>query len=147
MNSILSDYNHPGYIPIVTREILYADLDMKLTPYFSGDIKGDIIPLTDIDAIKNSIRNLVLSGIYDRPFEPNLGTRLKNLLFENATPLTAVAIKDEILNVIKRYETRVSTVEVDIIDLSDENAYRVTVAFSINNQNPQTVEFIINRLR
>lgn len=147
MNSILSDYNHPGYVPTVTRDILYADLDMKLTPYFNGDIKGDIIPLTDIDAIKNSIRNLVLSGIYDRPFEPYLGTRLKSLLFENATPLTAVAVKDEILTVIKKFEPRVSTVEVDLIDLSDENAYRVNVMFAINNQNPQTVEFIINRLR
>jgi phage baseplate assembly protein W len=143
MNSILSDYNRPGYVPIVTRDIIYSDLDMTLTRGSSNDI----VPLTDIDAIKNSIRNLVLCKTYDRPFEPHLGTRLKNLLFENVTPLTAIAVKDEILNVIKKHESRISTVNVNIIDMSDENAYHVTVQFAINNQNPQTVEFIINRLR
>ena len=143
MNSILSDYNHPGYIPIVTRDIIYSDLDMTLTRGGSNDI----VPLTDIDAIKNSIRNLVLCSTYDRPFEPYLGTRLRSLLFENVTPLTAVAIKDEILTIIRKYESRVSIVDVNIIDMSDENAYHVTVGFAINNQNPQTVEFIINRLR
>ena len=143
MNRILSDYNHPGYVPIVTKEIIYSDLDMSLT----RGVSNDIIPLTDIDAIKNSIRNLVLSTKYDRPFEPHLGTSIKSLLFENATPLIAIAIKDEILNVIRKYESRVSTVDVDLMDLSDENAYYVTVNFAINNQNPQTVEFIINRLR
>jgi phage baseplate assembly protein W len=143
MNSILSDYNHPGYVPIVTRDIIYSDLDMTLTRGSSNDI----VPLTDIDSIKNSIRNLVLSDTYDRPFEPHLGTKLKSLLFENVTPFTAIALKDEIINVIKKHESRVSTVDVNIIDMSDENAYGVTVQFAINNQNPQTVEFIINRLR
>lgn len=143
MNSILSDYNHPGYIPIVTSDIIYADLDMSLTRGSSNDI----VPLTDIDAIKNAIRNLVLCGTYDRPFEPYLGTQLRNLLFENVTPLTAIALKDEILNAIRKYESRVSIVEVDVIDMADQNAYQVTVKFAINNQNPQTVEFIINRLR
>ena len=143
MNSILSDYNHPGYVPIVTRDIIYSDLDMTLTRGSSNDI----VPLTDIDAIKNSIRNLVLCSTYDRPFEPYLGTRLRGLLFENVTPLTAIAVKDEILNVIRKYESRISTVNVNLIDMADENAYHVTVEFAINNQNPQTVEFIINRLR
>jgi len=143
MNSILSDYNHPSYVPIVTRDIIYSDLDITLTRGSSNDI----VPLTDIDAIKNSIRNLVLCSTYDRPFEPYLGTRLRGLLFENVTPLTAIAIKDEILNVIRKYESRISIAKVNIIDMSDENAYHVTVEFAINNQNPQTVEFIINRLR
>lgn len=143
MNSILSDYNRSGYVSVLTNDVIYSDIDVTL----SRDEANDIIPITDIDAIKNSIRNLVLSGIYERPFEPYLGTRLKSLLFENATPLTAIAIRQEIIDVIKNYEPRVSFFTVDVSDLSDENAYYITVKFAINNQNPQSLEFIINRLR
>lgn len=147
MNSILSDYNRAGYTPSITRTIRYADLDYNLRPLSHNNIKGDIAVLTDIDAIKNSIRNLVLSGPYERPFQPNLGSRIKFLLFENANPLTALNLKEEIERVIRVNEPRVSDVYVDISDRREENAYDVSVHFAINNFNPQTVEFIINRIR
>jgi len=147
MSTLLSDYNKSGYVPTLTRDIIYSDFDMAMHTYAANNLKGDIIPLTDIDAIKNSIRNLVLSGKYDRPFQPQLGAGLKSLLFENATAITKIAIKDEIYNVIRKYEPRVSSLNVDVADTSYENAYTVTITFAINNQNPQKVEIIINRLR
>lgn len=147
MNSILSDYNRSGIVPSITREIRYSDLDFNLTPLSHGNLKGDIAVLTDIDAIKNSIRNLVLTGPYERPFEPALGSRLRFLLFENANPLTALNLKEEIERVIRENEPRVSDVYAEVSDDSQNNAYRVSVHFAINNFNPQTVEFIINRIR
>ena len=153
MNSILSDYNRPGYTPSVTQTIRYADLDWSLRVLYYGDndsgisIKGDIIPLTDIDAVKNSIRNLVLSSVFERPFEPSLSSRIRSLLFENVNPITAISLKEEIENVIRKYEPRVAEVYTSITDDSSNNAYFVSVSFSISNHNPEIIEFIINRLR
>lgn len=147
MNSILSDYNRAGYSPSIARAIIYSDLDFNLRPLSNGAVKGDIAILTDIDAIKNSIRNLVLSGPYERPFQPELGSRLRFLLFENVNPLTALNLKEEIERVIRDNEPRVADIYVEVSDDSQNNAYRVTVHFAINNFNPQTVEFIINRIR
>lgn len=147
MNSILSDYNRSGYTPAITRIIRYADLDYNLVPMSHNGLAGDISVLVDIDAIKGSIRNLVLSGPYERPFEPSLGSRVRFLLFENANPLTALNLKEEIEKVIRENEPRVSDVYVEVTDQSVDNAYYVTVHFSVNNFNPQTVEFIINRIR
>lgn len=148
MNRILSDYNKPGYVPSVTQVVRYSDLDMTLRTNSVGDIKGDIIPHTDIDAIKNSVRNLILTNIYERPFEPLLGSRIRSLLFESVTPLTALSLKDEIENVIVENEPRISQFNVYVNDMADENAYYITVQFNVNDKtSPQLVEFIINRLR
>jgi hypothetical protein len=152
MNSILSDYNRPGYTPSVTQTIRYADLDWSLRVLYYDDkqgntIKGDIIPLTDIDAVKNSIRNLVLTSVFERPFEPSLSSRIRSLLFENVNPITALSLKEEIDTVIRKYEPRVAEVYTSITDDSSNNAYFVSVSFSISNHNPEIIEFIINRLR
>ena len=94
---------------------------------------GDIIPLVDIDAVKTSIKNLILTNYDERPFQPKLGSNLRNFLFEPANRLTRVAITESIKSVIAQYEPRVDSVVVNVKDDSDRNRYHVQLSFRIIN--------------
>lgn len=147
MGNVLSDYNRSGYVPRITRKAIYSDLDFSLRRFPGGYNEGDISPLTDIDAIKNSIKNLCLTNIYERPFQPGLGSRIRFLLFENSHPLTSAAIENEIRDVITEYEPRVSDVIVTVSETQDMTAYNVSITFTVMNVIVSPFEFIINRLR
>ena len=146
MSSVLSDYNPVnGTISVVSRKALYADLN---TLFFAHPVLKDIKPVTDIDAVKNAVKNLVLSSRYDRPFHPELGCRITEMLFENATPFTAMSIRQEIEQVLAEHEPRINQVNVEILDDSDRNAYMVNISFNVIYDNRQAeISFYLNRLR
>jgi len=144
MNKLFSDYNYSGYQSEIIRPITYSDLDLSLRV---SPNRKDLTPLTDIDAIKTAVRNLCLTTIYERPFQPDVGTRLNRILFENVNSFSSVIIEKEIENVIKKYEPRVAFVKVDVNAMPDENRYGISITFSTANFPETTVEFIINRLR
>jgi len=83
------------------------DLDFKAHP-----VSGDIVTLTDMEALKRSVRNLVLTKRYDRPFRPELDAGVHQYLFELATPVTAIKIKNKIEETIRRDEPRVELLDV-----------------------------------
>ena len=143
---ILSDYNVSGQrSSLVSRGKQYADLDLSLTPHPN---KKDIIPLTDIAAVKNSVKNLVLTGRYERPFQPELSSGVTSLLFENATPDTMFMLKSYIRDVISKYEPRVSDVYVGVRDDSDNNAYYATITFNIVSVDTEAeVQLYLERIR
>jgi len=143
MSSALSDYNSTR-ASVVSRNFLYSDIDPTFTIH---PVYNDILPVVDLDAIKTSIRNLVLTNNHERPFQPQLGSGLRALLFENATPFTAFALKDAIENLIQQYEPRISNITVDILDNSDRNAYQVTVTFLASYDIVSDVTFYLNRIR
>lgn len=142
----LSDYNVSGQrAALVSRGKQYADLDLSLTPHPN---KKDIIPLTDIAAVKNSVKNLVLTGRYERPFQPELSSGVTSLLFENATPDTMFMLKSYVRDVISKYEPRVSDVYVGVRDDSDNNAYYVTITFNIVSVDTEAeVQLYLERIR
>ena len=142
----LSDYNVSGQrSALVSRGKQYADLDLSLTPHPN---KKDIIPLTDIAAVKNAVKNLVMTGKYERPFQPELSSGVKTLLFENATPDTMFMLKSYIRNVVSKYEPRVSDVYVEVQDDSDNNAYYVTITFNIVSVDTESeVQLYLERIR
>lgn len=123
---------------------MYSDLDLL---FIKHPQKNDIIPLTDIDAVKNSIKNLVLTSFYEKPFHPEIGSNIKGLLFEQGDYFTALLINDEIKKAITKYEPRVKNVNVDVVDYSYENAYNVTISFEVLYDQKEVVEFYLNRLR
>ncbi len=126
---ILSDYNISGQkSAIVSRRKQYSDLDLSLTPHPN---KKDIIPLTDVDAVKNAVKNLVLTSPYERPFQPELGSRIKSLMFENADANTEFLLAKYIKEILADYEPRIDEVFVEIQDDSDNNAYYVTISFNV----------------
>lgn len=143
MNSILSDFNRPNYQPSVVAGEIYKDISFK----FIHPATGDILASTDIDAIKNSVKNIILTPIGSRPFFPEFGTGVSNLLFEPAGALTGAAIKDEIEEGIRKFEPRVNRLEVQVADDHERNAYRITILFSTTySQNVEFV-FLLNRTR
>jgi len=128
----------------VARKKGYRDLDLSLKKH---PVKKDITPLRDAAAVKNAVKNLVLTNFFERPFQPGLGANLRGLLFEPADGVTRLAIKDNIESVIKK-EPRVKLLALSVIDLSDRNAYRVTMKYLIKESNKQEdVEIVLRRLR
>jgi phage baseplate assembly protein W len=122
-----------------------ADLDFDFVPH---PISGDIVLLKDADAIKRSLRNLMLTGQYERLFQPNMGANLKQLLFEPITPLTQHSIELAIKDTIIAYEPRVKIISLTVNVSPDENGYSVVLLFAIDQlSDVTTVDFFLERLR
>ena len=123
----------------------YRDLDLSLTLH---PIKKDIVPLRDDNAVKNAIKNLIVTNFFERPFRPDLGANLSGLLFEPADALTSIAIEDNITKVIADNEPRVNVLSVVVIYDRSEDAYRTIIKFIIKeNDVEDIVDIRLRRLR
>jgi hypothetical protein len=94
-------------------------------------INNDLIAIKNENAIARSVRNLVLTSPGDKPFQPTIGSRVYDLLFENMDELTASAIRSEIENTINNYEPRVELENVEVTPNYDENAFDVLIRYFI----------------
>jgi|MEHZ01.4.fsa_nt_MEHZ011203563.1_3 phage baseplate assembly protein W len=115
---------------VVARSRDFSDLDLRFKPHPN---LGDLVPLRDIAAIKNSVRNLILTGYGERPFQPTIGCAITDQLFENFTPVTVAAMQESISRTLRFHEPRVSLAGISITDKSDENAVFVSVTVKILN--------------
>lgn len=123
----------------------YSDLDLD---FIAHPTTGDIVRKTGDDAIKRSVRNLILTNFYDRPFRPYIGSNTQKLLFELVSPITANLLKDAIFEVIKNYEPRVSLSEVIIDADEDSNGYNVSIRYEILNRGePALISLFLERIR
>lgn len=144
MSIASSDYSTAKASNVAARR-LYSDLDLGLPIH---PVKKDIVPLTDIRAVKNAVKNLVLTNFSERPFQPKLGSNVTALLFEPADQFTAIQMKKEIHRLLEDHEPRINATRVQILDDVDANAYRVSIEFNIVQANTQTeVDFALQRLR
>ena len=143
---ILSDYNVSGQrASIVSRGRQYSDLDLSLVPHPN---KKDIIPLIDVDAVRNSVKNLVLTDRYERLFNPDISSGLKRLLFENGDSHTTYLIRTYIIEVLTNYEPRISGLNVIVQDDDVNNGYYITIAFNVISVNIQSdVQIFLERTR
>lgn len=95
-----------------------------------------------------SLRNLILTNHYERPFQPNVGSNVQKMLFEPVGPLTANYLQKEISDTIQNYEPRVQLDSVIVQMNPDQNSYTATITFYIQNQpNPVTINFLLERIR
>ena len=125
----------------ITRNVKqYRDLDL----FFSRKSNKDVNKVTDIEAVKRSVRNLVLLNSYEKPFHPEIAGDVRALLFENMTPLTSSVIARKIQDVIENFEPRARLVGVNTTPDFDRNAYEVTVYFYVVNAPTELVE--VNQL-
>lgn len=143
-----SDFNENEKTPTnvsVPVSGLFSDIPIS---FITHPQSKDIRPITDIQAIRQSVKILVLTATTDRPFRPDLGGNVASYLFENATTLTALGIRDEIVRVLERNEPRISNIVV-IIDLDeDQNRLLVTITFRIKGTQTNTeVSFYLDRIR
>lgn len=123
----------------------YKDLDLNFTVH---PVKKDINKHTAERAVINSIKNLVLTNHYEKPFNPDFGSNLRRLLFENADSFTATLIEREISEVIANYEPRARISSVDATPNFEETGYNVQLEFYIVNlTDPIKITFFLERIR
>ena len=124
----------------------YSDLDLFFGKKSSN---SDIQNITDIKAVKRSIRNLVLLNHYEKPFHPEIASGVRDMLFELMTPVTAQILARKIEDVINNYEPRARLVGVTAIPNLDRNMYEVSIEFYVVNQPTELVDLsiMLERLR
>tara|TARA_Y100001937_G_scaffold29818_1_gene42953 strand:+ start:2912 stop:3295 length:384 start_codon:yes stop_codon:yes gene_type:complete len=123
----------------------YRDLDLDFVPH---PVTKDISIKTNDEAVKRSVRNLVLTNVYEKPFHPEISSDVRNLLFELATPLTAIRMKNAITEVVENFEPRAQLLDVFVSNNIDNNAFDVTIVFKVINQdNVEELSFSLERLR
>ena len=124
----------------------YSDLDLFFGKKTSDN---DINKVTDVQAVKRSIRNLVLLNHYEKPFHPEIASGVRDMLFELMTPLTANVLARKIQDVIANFEPRARVVSVRAIPDFANNAYDISLEFYVVNTPTELVELTImlERLR
>ena len=124
----------------------YTDLDL----FFSKKATSkDISKVTDIQAVKRSIRNLVLTNHYEKPFHPEIGSGVRGILFEPMTPLTSHILTRKIEDVITNFEPRARLISVRAQPNLDRNEYECTIEFFVVNAPTELVDLtlFLERLR
>lgn len=130
---------------MATLKKLYSDIDFTFT---RKPVTNDVAISYDDMAVIRSIRNLLLTNNYERPFNPELGSNINALLFEPVSPLTSASLQTEIENTINNYEPRALLKSVVVSSKPDQNAYEVTLEFYIQNATlPTTVTILLERNR
>tara|TARA_R110002124_G_scaffold56747_6_gene159784 strand:- start:1024 stop:1452 length:429 start_codon:yes stop_codon:yes gene_type:complete len=124
----------------------YADLDLFFGKKSSN---SDVSEVTDIQAVKRSIRNLVLLNTYEKPFHPEISSGVRDMLFELMTPVSAAILARKIQDVIENFEPRARLVGVRSIPDYDRNSYSVSIEFYVVNTPTELVDLTIflERLR
>ena len=112
---------------ISSRAVDYLDIDLT----FSKRPSGDIYKKRDAAAVKQSIKNLLLTDYYEKPFQPFFGGNLRAMLFELADEDTEDEIRSNIITAINNYEPRVEIQNIDVNVLPDQNDMRVSIVFKI----------------
>lgn len=124
---------------------IYSDIDFTFT---RNPVTGDVVLGYDKQAVIRSIRNLLLTNHYEKPFNPDLGSNLNALLFEPISYLSASQIKTTIETTINNYEPRALLRGVQVEPLPEKNAYNVTITFFIENETQATqLSIILERNR
>ena len=134
-NNLLSNVNQSGY----------SDLDLSFKPH---PVTGDLMITTGNIDITRSLKNLLLTNNYEKPFSPNYGSNVTQLLFEPMSPFTASTLSSEISYTIKNYEPRVKIESVSVTADYNRDGYSVSIVYYINNLvQPFTADFLLSRLR
>jgi len=123
----------------------FRDIDLDFN---RNAVTNDVAVVEDVIAVKRSVKNLIQTNFYERPFHPELGCGVRGLLFENFTPLTMIYMKRKIEETLINYEPRVSLTSVNVDDDQDRNRLVVDIHFRIIGvEGPQVVSTFLQRIR
>lgn len=130
---------------IISKTTDYSDLDLD---FIAHPTTGDVVRKTGPDAIKRSVRNLILTNFYDRKFRHGIGSNAQKILFDSANVLTATFLENAIKEVVSNHEPRVQLLDVKVQFDYDNNGYNVGLAYIILNRNiPVTTTIFLERIR
>lgn len=131
--------------PLIQSERVYRDLDLSFNIH---PVKKDVTKHLNEYAVINSVKNLISTNFFERPFRPQIGSGLRSLLFENVDPIISAQIERAIQETITNYEPRVQIEDVTATAYPDDNRYNISMTFFvINNPNPITIDFFLERIR
>jgi phage baseplate assembly protein W len=123
----------------------FSDLDLLFT---ANPYTGDVSKRNDEEAVKASIRNLILTRNFERPFHPEIGCQLHYLLFENFDPVIRNVMIQTISDMISKFEPRAIIDDIILNTYDERNELEVTIRFRIlNNPSPITIKTLISRVR
>ena len=127
---------------------IYRDLSLYFTP---NPVSGDVTMVTDVQDIKRSVRNLVMTNRFEKPFHPEVASHVRDLLFERFTPITFNLLRNRIETVLENYEPRVSVTDIEIDNSGramDNNNLNVRIFFTLKNDPQiQSVDILLERVR
>ena len=130
---------------MATNKKSYADLSFDFT---ANPQTGDVATVKDAVSVKRGIKNVLLTAPFERLFQPEFGSGIKNILFEPMTPLTEQRLSDACRDAIEAWEKRASVIDIAVISDEEYNRYRVAIKFSINNSlETEQVDVFLNRER
>ena len=109
---------------------IYKDLNLNFS---ANPVTGDVTTVTDVIAVKRSVRNLLLTNHYDRPFHPEIGSNVPALLFENVGPITGNQLQRAIEEMIGNFEPRARVTAVECSPIAESNSYNVVINFYVEN--------------
>jgi|TARA_B110000503_G_scaffold143574_1_gene245950 phage baseplate assembly protein W len=121
------DGNLQKSVLISSRSVDYVDIDLA----FANRPSGDVYKKRDAAAVKQSIKNILLTNHYEKPFQPFFGSNLRGMLFELADNLSTSEVKSNIITAIKSYEPRVEILNLDVNIIPDQNDMRISIVFKI----------------
>ena len=123
----------------------FSDLDLNFTRH---PVTGDLTQRYDENSIKQAVKNLLQIRHYEKPFHSEIGSPLRELLFEPISPLTEKMARRAIIDVISNFEPRVSLINVDVITSPENNSLYINIVFKIvNTERPITLDFVLERTR
>ena len=123
----------------------YRDIDLDFN---RNAVTNDVAVVEDVVAVKRSVKNLIQTNFYERPFHPELGCGIRELLFENFTPMTKIFLQRKIEEVLINYEPRINLQNVAVDDDQDNNRLVVDIYFYVVGvPGPQTVSTFLQRVR
>lgn len=123
----------------------FSDLDFNFSQH---PVSGDVTSRYDEEAVKQSIRNLIMTRNYERPFRSAIGSQIKTLLFEPISPLLSTMMERTIADVINNYEPRADLLGVSVKFSPENNDAYVTIMFKlVNTQTPVSINLILERTR
>lgn len=129
----------------LTQRVVYSDFFTDLDKH---PIRSTVLRKTNVDAVKQSLRNLMLTDRGERLFQPNLGGNIRAMLFENITAQTFLTMQEHIKDVIEAHEPRADVIDVVIAQTSQEHEVQITIIFRVVNvQEPVTLELLLERVR
>ena len=128
---------------------IYKDLSLFFTP---NPVSGDVTMVTDVQDIKRSVRNLVMTNRFEKPFHPEIASHVRDLLFEPFSPVTINLLRNRIETVLTNYEPRVTLTDVQVEDPDfqkmDNNELNVRIFFTLKNDpSIESVDVLLERIR
>ena len=108
----------------------YKDLNLNFS---ANPVTQDVTTVTDVISVKRSIRNLLLTNHYDRPFHPEIGSNIQHLLFEPINPVTGNQLSRTVQEMIENFEPRARVENVECVPIPESNNYDITIQFYIEN--------------